>query len=322
MTEVLNVCITGAAGQVASYLIPLVADGEIFKDKKIHLRLLDIEEKIDYLKGLKMEIEDSCYDAIEDVIVTSKEEIAFKDCNRAILIGGKPRGKGMTRADLLRDNAKIFANQGKVINDVADKNVKVLVVANPSNTNCYIVSKNAPNIEDKNFSALSYLDLNRAYGLLSESLNVSVSDIKDVIIWGNHGETVVPDYEHVKINGKLLSKRYENFNIADENIKEYIKKRGSEIIKFKGRSSGFSAAKAIADHLRSFEIKSEKIFCAAVKSDGSYGVKKGIVFSYPGKSKGNGEYEIVNTLELSDRIKELISLSECELLEEINQVEN
>lgn len=321
MTEILNVCITGAAGQVASYLIPLVADGGVFKGKKIHLRLLDIEEKIDYLKGLKMEIEDSCYDVIEDVIVTSKEEVAFKNCHRAILIGGKPRGKGMTRADLLRDNAKIFANQGKVINDVADKDVKVLVVANPSNTNCYIVSKNAPSIDSKNFSALSFLDLNRAYDLLAKGLNTPTCNIEDVIIWGNHGETVVPDYEHVKINGELLSNRYKEFDIDCDSIKEYIKKRGSEIIKFKGRSSGFSAAKAIADHLRNFEYANDKMICAAVKSDGSYGVREGVVFSFPIKSKGNGEYEIISNLNLSDRIKKLIHLSERELLEEINQVE-
>jgi len=322
MSNRICICITGAAGQVANNLIPYIAGGHIYGEKKIILKLLDIPEKLDVLKGIKLEIEDSCYKAIEDVIVTDKATEAFSGVNRAILIGGKPRRKGMTRSDLLLDNAKIFEEHGKILNELAEEDIHVLVVANPSNTNCYIAMKNAPNIPKNRFSALSYLDLNRAYNIVSKKVDVEVEKIENIIIWGNHGESIFPDVEHAHIDKRNAKEVIGDDDWVYNEFKDCIKKRGSEIISYKGISSGFSASKAIIDHLRNYEFKTEsnKWFCAAIPSDGSYGVRKDLVFSMPIISYGEGQYSIVKDLNISDITKTHIKNSIDELEQEIEIV--
>lgn len=307
-----TVTITGAAGQVAGYLIPMIASGSLYGENiSIDLRLLDIEAKMKNLYGIAMEIQDSAYPLIENITVTCNYEVAFDNTDTAILIGASPRVKGMKRSDLLINNYSIFEEQGKILNKVASKDIKILVVGNPANTNCFITLKNAQDIPKERFSAMTFLDSNRAFSILAKKANVNANDIENIILWGNHGESIYPDVEHAYINDKTVREYITDSNWLENEFIDIVRNRGTEIINYKGLSSGISAAKAIIDNIKCFEnpSKKNKWFSSAVLSDGSYGIDEELVFSFPIKSFGQNKYKIVDNLVLNDFEKSQINQS-------------
>lgn len=320
MKEKLVVTITGAAGQVASGILSEISSGNVYNSNYIELRLLDKTENLFKLEALKMELEDCCYQTLTDIVVTDDLEVAFKNCNRAILIGAKQRSYEMKRTDLISDNAKIFQLQGMFLNKYAAKDVSVIVVGNPSNTNCYVCMKNAPDINKNRFSSLMLLDSNRAKSLLSQKMGVPKNRIKNIIIWGNHGNFKFPDVRNSSLSRELLNEHKEW--LQNEFIKE-VNDRGSLIIKMKGYSAGLSASKALIDHIKSFENVTQKgeWFSAGVPSDGSYGIPNGIIFSFPIISLGNGEYRIKDDLILDDFETQNINYSIDELIQELERIQ-
>ncbi|MCG8016524.1 MAG: malate dehydrogenase [Candidatus Thiodiazotropha sp. 'RUGA'] len=323
MKPAVKVTITGAAGHIGYALAFRVASGDMFgQDQPVILRLLEIPQALSSLNGVGMELEDCAFPLLHDIVLTDDPSIGFRGTNYAILIGAKPRSKGMERKDLITENAKIFSNQGKAINDYASPDVRVLVVGNPANTNALIAAANAPDLKPSQFTAMTRLDHNRALGQLANKSNVQVADITRMTIWGNHSMTQYPHIDNCLINGQpvfdLVSQDW-----AIDHFIPRIQRRGAEIIEARGLSSAASAADAVVDHVHDWALgtRDDDWVSMAVHSDGSYGIDEGVVFSFPVKCT-NGDYEIVQGLELDDFSNARLKASEKELLEERKIIED
>ena len=317
MKTPVRIAITGAAGQICYSLLFRIASGDMLgKDQPVILQLLEITPALGVLEAVKMELNDCAFPLVKDIIVTDDAEVAFKDANIALMVGAKPRGPGMERSDLLKDNGKIFSTLGKIINNVADKNVKVCVVGNPANTNAYILAKNAPDINQRNITALTRLDHNRAIYQLAEKAGRDMADVNKMIIWGNHSTTQVPDITHATIGGDAAPGLVDEAWSQNDFIPK-VAKRGAEVIAARGSSSAASAANGVVDHMRSWVLGTDEgdWVSMAVPSDGSYGIEEGLIYSYP-VTCANGDYSIVQGLECSDFITTKMKESEAELQDE------
>ena len=319
MKQPVRVAVTGAAGQIGYSLLFRIASGEMLgKDQPVILQLLEIpvEKAQQALQGVIMELDDCAFPLLVDVIGTDDPKVAFKDADYVLLVGARPRGPGMERADLLQENAKIFTVQGKALNEVASRDVKVLVVGNPANTNAYIAMKSAPDLPAKNFTAMLRLDHNRALTQVAKKTGKAVKDIKKLIVWGNHSPTMYADYRFATINGESVK---EIINDQDWNANTFLPtvgKRGAAIIEARGLSSAASAANAAIDHMRDWALGSNGEWVTmGIPSDGSYGIPKGIMFGFPVTTE-NGEYQIVQDLQIDDFSQERINITLNELEEE------
>lgn len=313
----IKVAVTGAAGQIGYSLLFRLASGEVFgADTKISLHLLEITPALPMLEGVVMELNDCAFPLLENVVVTDNAETAFDGVSWALLVGSKPRGAGMERGDLIRENGPIFVGQGRALNKAA-ADARVLVVGNPANTNCLIAMNNS-DLPDNRFGALTRLDQNRAYAQLAQKAGVPVSAVSNVTIWGNHSATQYPDAENAKINGKSVMDVISDHDWLRGDFITTVQKRGAAIIAARGKSSAASAANAALDHVKSFEAKTPAghWFSAAVPSDGSYGIEEGLIFSFPVTSDGAGGYSIVQGLAWSDFAREKVSVTEQELKDE------
>jgi malate dehydrogenase len=285
------------------------------KDQPVILQLLEITPALDALKGVVMELKDCAFPLLGDVVATDDANVAFKDADYALLVGAKPRGAGMERSDLLAANGKIFGPQGKAMNDHASKNIKVLVVGNPANTNALIASAHAPDIDPRQFTAMTRLDHNRAMAQLAEKTGKHVNDVKGMTIWGNHSSTQYPDISHCTVDGKPASELVDQ-DWYRETFIPTVQQRGAAIIKARGASSAASAASAAIDHMRSWALGSDgEIVSMAIPADGSYGIEPGVIFSYPVICKG-GDYEIVQGLEVDSFSQERLDATDKELRHE------
>ena len=301
----MKVLITGGAGQITYALIPLLLSGYIFGDNMIDLNLLDIDFCKNRLEGVKMEIDDSNFSHLNNLVTTTDVKTAFKDVDVAILLGGFPRKKGMLRKDLLEKNFMIFKEHGMALEKYASKDVKVLVVANPANTNCWIADNFSPSIPSKNFTCLTYLDQERLRNLISKKYNLSYNDIKNVIIWGNHSNTQVPDISYIN---------HENIELTNEDIKK-IQTRGASVIEKRGMSSALSAAQAIKKHLSNWFNGTNEFVSFGVKSNGEFNIPKDIFISLP-VTTSKFDYEIQSKLEIDNKVNKLLEFSIKELEEE------
>ena len=317
MKQPVRVAVTGAAGQICYSLLFRIASGEMLgQDQPVILQLLEITPALKVLEAVKMELNDCAFPLLQDVICTDDATVAFKDTDYALMVGAKPRGPGMERADLLKDNGKIFSTLGKTINKVANPNIKICVVGNPANTNAYILMRNAPNLNPRNITALTRLDHNRAIYQLAAKTGKAMKDIKKMTIWGNHSTTQVPDIANATISGEAAAKMVDA-TWANEEFMPKVAKRGAEVIAARGSSSAASAANGVIDHMRSWVLGTEADdwVSMAVYSDGSYGVEKGLIYSYPVTCK-NGDWTIVTGLTNSDFIVKKMKESEKELQDE------
>lgn len=323
----IKVALSGAAGNIGYALLPLISSGYIFGSKAVELRLLEIPEAIGSLAGTKMELVDCSFPCLTDVVITSDPLVAFKNADVIILVGGMPRRKGMARKDLIQANTKIFSSMGRAIDEVASSDVKVLVVANPANTNCLVALTEASRIPTKNFCALTYLDHQRAKGQIAKRLGVPTNSIKNVTIWGNHSETQYPDAlscgYYVDKDGKnvpLSDLLADDKGWANNEFITSVQNRGKAVIEARGLSSALSAAQATADCLKIWLVtgtKAGEIISMAVYNDqGYYGVRDGIVFSFPCECR-NGEWFVKEGLQLSEFSKNKLNITEEELLEEM-----
>lgn len=319
MKQPVRVAVTGAAGQIGYSLLFRIASGEMLgKDQPVILQLLEIpvEKAQQALQGVIMELDDCAFPLLVDVIGTDDPKVAFKDADYALLVGARPRGPGMERADLLQENAKIFTVQGKALNEVASRDVKVLVVGNPANTNAYIAMKSAPDLPAKNFTAMLRLDHNRALTQVAKKTGKAVKDIKKLIVWGNHSPTMYADYRFATIDGESVK---EMINDQDWNANTFLPtvgKRGAAIIEARGLSSAASAANAAIDHMRDWALGSNGEWVTmGIPSDGSYGIPEGVMFGFPVTTE-NGEYQIVQGLQIDDFSQERINITLNELEEE------
>lgn len=309
-----NIAITGAAGNIAYSLVFRILSKPPFNSSdKINLRLLDITPSVKSLTGLKYEIEDSAFNTLNNLLVTDNPEEAFVDADYILMVGAKPRSKGMERSDLILDNANIFHTQAKIINEVSSTNTRVIVVGNPANTNALILNSNTPNIPNENITSLMKLDQNRAKSILASKLNQHVSSIKQMIIWGNHSTTQVPDLFHCTVNSKKLNIEDEDW-ISDIFIPK-VQKRGGEIIEYRGLSSAASAASAIYDHLVTLENGSDDWEALGIMSEGQYDIKKDIMFSFP-VNVSSKEYEVIENINIHSSLSKLIKQTEDELVKE------
>lgn len=318
--KVKRVAVTGAAGQIAYSLLFRIASGELFgKDEPIALHLLDVHEGSSSLKGVEMELNDCAFPLLKEVKIGSDAEEIFGGVEYAFLVGAKPRGPGMERKDLLGDNGKIFVEQGRALNKTASKNVRVLVVGNPCNTNCLILMHHAPDISRKNFHAMTRLDQNRAVFQLAAKAKGEIEDISNVAIWGNHSSTQVPDFLNAKIKGTPVLEVISDRKWLEGEFFSKIQKRGAEVIAARGKSSAASAANAALDSMKAIlnPTRTGNWFSASVLSDGNpYGITDGLVFSFPCRSGGKGDFEIVSGLHFDSFLKEKIALTQKELMEE------
>jgi len=321
MKQPMRVAVTGAAGQICYSLLFRIASGEMLgNDQPVILQLLEITPALKVLEAVKMELNDCAFPLLQDIIVTDDPKIAFSQTDIALMVGAKPRGPGMERADLLKDNGKIFSSLGKVINEVANKNIKICVVGNPANTNAYILAKNAPSINQRNITALTRLDHNRALHQLAEKTETTVSAIQKVIIWGNHSTTQVPDITYATVSNDRAKDKVDDSWWKDE-FMPCVGKRGAAVIAARGSSSAASAANGIIDHMRDWCLgRAEGDWVSmAVPSDGSYGVQAGLIYSYPVTCQ-NGDYSIVQNLDISDFVQSKMTESENELKSEAELV--
>ncbi|CAL9172866.1 unnamed protein product [Musa hybrid cultivar] len=316
----INIAVSGAAGMISNHLLFKLASGEVFgPDQPIALKLLGSERSFQALEGVAMELEDSLYPLLREVSIGKDPYEVFQDAEWALLIGAKPRGPGMERAGLLDINGQIFAEQGKALNDVASRNVKVIVVGNPCNTNALICLKNAPNIPAKNFHALTRLDENRAKCQLALKAGVFYDKVSNMTIWGNHSTTQVPDFLNAKINGMPVTEVITDVKWLKEEFTERVQKRGGVLIQKWGRSSAASTAVSIVDAIRSLITPTPEgdWFSSGVYSTGNpYGIAEDIVFSMPCRSKGDGDYELAKDVIFDDYLRERIKKTEAELLAE------
>ena len=318
-----TVTITGAAGQIGYQLAFRIASGQLLgANKKINLNLLEITPALDALRGVAMELEDCAFDSLGDISISDDPNKAFKDTDYAFLVGAKPRGPGMERSDLLQENAKIFSAQGKAINENASRDIRVLVVGNPANTNALIAMSNAPDIDKNAFTAMMRLDHNRALAQLASKLDCHSSELSNMTIWGNHSTTQYPDVNNLMLSGETISSRLNETWVKDEFIPR-VQNRGAEIIKARGLSSAASAGSAAIDHMRDWALgtKDNDWVSMAIPSDGSYNISEGIIYSFPVTCK-NGSYSIVQNLEIDNFSAKCMKLTEKELLEEKAAIEH
>lgn len=319
MKPALKVAVTGAAGQIAYSLLFRIASGEMLgKDQPVILQLLEIphEKAQAALKGVVMELEDCAFPLLQGVVATDNAKVAFKDADIALLVGARPRGPGMERKDLLHENAKIFIEQGHAMNEVASRNIKVLVVGNPANTNAYIAMKSAPDLPAKNFTAMLRLDHNRALSQLSARTNKSVAAFEKLIVWGNHSPSMYPDYRFATADGKAVKDLVNDEAWNRETFIPTVGKRGAAIIEARGLSSAASAANAAIDHVRDWILGSgERWVTMGIPSDGSYGIPEGLVYGMPVTCE-KGEYRIVQGLEIDEFSRERMNHTLKELEEE------
>ena len=323
MKQPLNVAITGAAGQIGYALAFRVASGALLgPDQPVNLHLLEITPALPGLQGVVMELNDCAFPTLNKVVATDDARVAFKDCHAALLVGARPRGPGMERKDLLLANAQIFSAQGKALNDVASRDVRVLVVGNPANTNSLIAMKNAPSLDPKCFTAMTRLDHNRALSQLAEKTGAHPNDIKKMIIWGNHSATQYPDINHATVKGAPAKSLVDQAWIEKDFIPT-VQQRGAAIIKARGASSAASAASAAIDHVRDWFAGSAAgdWLSMGIPSDGSYGIPEGVIYSYPVTIKG-GKYEIVQGLAIDEFSRARMSATHKELLEERDGVKD
>jgi malate dehydrogenase len=322
MKSPVRVAITGAAGQISYSLLFRIASGEMLgKDQPVILQLLEITPALDALAGTAMEVEDCAFPLVNEIIQTDDPNIAFRDADYCLLVGARPRGPGMERKDLLEANAAIFSVQGKAINDNASKDVKVLVVGNPANTNALIAYRNAPGLEPGQFTAMTRLDHNRAIAQLSGKTSSHNTEVDGLIIWGNHSATQYPDISHATVAGEAASSLVDDAWIKEDFIPT-VQQRGAAIIKARGLSSAASAANAAIEHMRDWALGSNgNIVSMGIHSDGSYGVAEGLIYSFPVICSG-GKYVIVQDLEISPFSQKLMDQTEAELSEERDAVAN
>ena len=316
----IRVAITGAAGNIGYALLWRIASGDCFgKNQPIILQLLEIPPGMQRLDGVILELRDSAFPLVHDIIGTDNPEVAFNDANAIFLVGSRPRTKDMDRSDLVAANGPIFVGQGKAIEAVASPNVKVITVGNPCNTNALIASANAPNIPNRQFTAMTRLDQNRAVGQLAERAGVPASKVEDVFIWGNHSNTMYPDPRFAKVDGKSVVELFDNEWLQGAFL-DTVATRGKEIIVARGASSAASAASAAVDHMRDWWQGSDgRIVSMALPSEGWYGVPKGLVFSFPCRCE-NGEMIVVEDLSVDEFAQQKIDENVNALLEERDAV--
>lgn len=323
MKQPVRVTVTGAAGQISYSLLFRIASGSMLgPDQPVILQMLEITPALEALKGVAMELEDCAFPLVAGIVCTDDPMVAFKDTDYALLVGARPRGPGMERKDLLEANAAIFSVQGKAIDAVAKKSIKVLVVGNPANTNSLIAQRNAPSINPRQFTAMTRLDHNRGMAQLADKTGKTVNDVKNVIIWGNHSATQYPDISHATVSGQAAGSLVERDWYENDYIPT-VQQRGAAIIKARGASSAASAANAAVDHMRSWALGTAdgEWVSMGVYSDGSYGIEKGLIYSFPCVCK-NGDWEIVQGLEISDFSREKMQVTEQELREERDGVKH
>ena len=323
MKQPVRVTVTGAAGQIGYALLFRIASGAMLgDDQPVILQLLDITPALDALEGVKMELEDCAFPLLSGVVCTDDPNVGFKDTDYALLVGARPRGPGMERKDLLEANAAIFSVQGKAIDENASKNIKVLVVGNPANTNALITQRNAPSISPRNFTAMTRLDHNRAMTQIAQKTGKTVNDVTNMTIWGNHSATQYPDLFNAKVDGKTAADLVDQDWLENDFIPT-VQQRGAAIIKARGASSAASAANAAIDHMRSWALGTDgdNWVSMGVYSDGSYGIQEGLIYSFPCRCK-DGEWEIVQGVEVNDFSRAKLEATEQELAEERDGVKH
>ena len=323
MKSPVRVTVTGAAGQISYSLLFRIAAGEMLgSDQPVILQMLEITPALEALKGVAMELEDCAFPTLAGMVCTDDPAVAFKDSDYALLVGARPRGPGMERKDLLEANAAIFSVQGKAINDHAAKHIKVLVVGNPANTNSLIAQRNAPNIDPRQFTAITRLDHNRALSQLANKTGKTINDVTHMTIWGNHSATQYPDIHHAKVNGAAAIDMVDQAWYESDFI-PVVQQRGAAIIKARGASSAASAANAAIGHMRSWALGTAEgdWVSMGVYSDGSYGIAKGLIYSFPCVCK-NGDWEIVQGLEINAFSRAKMTATEQELAEERDAVKH
>ena len=326
MKKPMRVAVTGAAGQIGYSLLFRIASGEMLgKDQPVILQLLEIpdEKAQKALSGVMMELDDCAFPLLHSMVAASDPNVAFKDVDVALLVGARPRGPGMERKDLLEANGKIFGPQGKALSDHASRDVKVLVVGNPANTNCLIAMKNAPDLKSSNFTAMMRLDHNRSLSQVAQKIGKPVASLKKLHVWGNHSSTQYPDVFTAEADGQKVWPMINDQKWLEENFIPTIQQRGAAIIAARGLSSAASAANAAIDHVRDwvFGTRDGDWVSMGIASDGSYGIPEGVMFGYPVTCKG-GKFEIVQGLEVSDFSRGRMNATLKELTEERDAIKH
>jgi malate dehydrogenase len=317
----IRVAVTGAAGQIGYALVFRIASGQMFgPDQPVVLQMIEIpaEKPMQALRGVAMELSDCAFPLLAGMVVTSDLEEGFRDANQCLLVGSKPRGPGMERGDLIRENGPIFTGQGRAINDHAAQDVRVAVVGNPCNTNCLIAMHSAPDVPNDRFSAMTRLDQNRAQAQLAGKAGVATTDVGGTLVWGNHSATQVPDFVHATIGGRPVTEVIEDRAWLEGTFVETVQKRGAAIIQARGASSAASAANALVDHVRDLRSATPagEWRSVCVPSDGSYDVPEGLISSFPVHADGSGGWEIVQGLELDDFLRTRLAATVAELQDE------
>ncbi|MDG1230631.1 MAG: malate dehydrogenase [Pseudomonadales bacterium] len=320
MKKPVRVAVTGAAGQISYSLLFRIASGQLLgADQPVILQLLEIPPAMEALSGVVMELDDCAFELVQGIVATDDPNVAFKDVDYALLVGSRPRGPGMERKDLLEANAAIFSVQGKSLNDHASRDVKVLVVGNPANTNSLIAQRNAPDLDPRQFTAMTRLDHNRAVTQLAQKTGNHVSDVKGLAIWGNHSATQYPDISHASVDGAAADSLVDQAWV-EETFIPTVQQRGAAIIKARGLSSAASAANAAIEHMRDWALGSDgEVVSMAVYSDGSYGIAEGLIYSFPCTCAG-GDWAIVQGLAINDFSRSKMNDTETELAEERDAV--
>ena len=323
MTSPVRVTVTGAAGQISYSLLFRIAAGEMLgPNQPVILQMLEITPALEALKGVAMELEDCAFPLLAGMVCTDDAAVAFKDSDYALLVGARPRGPGMERKDLLEANAAIFSAQGKALNDNASKDIKVLVVGNPANTNSLIAQRNAPDINPRQFTAMTRLDHNRAMSQIANKTGSTINDVTHMTIWGNHSATQYPDLHEAKVNGQAAIGLVDQAWYEDDFIPT-VQQRGAAIINARGAASAASAANAAIAHMRSWALGTAEgdWVSMGVYSDGSYGIAEGLIYSFPCVCK-DGDWEIVQGLEINDFSRAKMTATETELAEERDAVQH
>ena len=320
MTQPIRVAVTGGAGQIAYNLLFRIGNGEVFgADQPVSLQILEIPPAMDALRGVVMELEDCAQPLLRDIVISSDPAVAFRDANWAILVGGKPRGPGMLRGDLIAANGPIFVEQGRALNEQAADDIRVLVVANPCNSNCLVAKANAPDIPPERFFAMTRLDENRAKAQIAQKAGAQVGAVRRLAIWGNHSATQFPNFEHAQIQGVRAEAALGDRAWLEGEFMTTVQQRGAAIIKARGKSSAASAANAALDSIRSLiQPTAEGDFISAgIPSEGNpYGIAEGLIFSFPLMADGQGAVDVAPDLYLSDYARGKIQATEAELLAE------
>jgi malate dehydrogenase len=320
MKNPVNIAITGAAGNIAYSAIFRIAAGQMLGDQQsINLKLIDIEPAMKVLNGVKFELEDCAFPLLNSITTTFDLKEGFDECDYALLLGAKPRIKGMERKDLLKDNGKIFLPQGKAINEVANKKIKILVVGNPANTNALIAMHNAPNIDPKQFTSMMRLDHDRSMAQVANKYNVDIKEVKKIIVWGNHSNTQVPDLSKAEVSGKEIKDIMSTSWYKDDFIPR-IQNRGAEIIEARGSSSAASAANAVIMHMRDWVLgNNDWLSIGQISNNNPFNISDNLMFSFPSRCS-NEVYEMIKDIEMSKTLDEYIKTTEKELVQERDSV--